>query len=270
VEVVRAPSTDDATVATLVEFVRRLGKVPVVVKDSPGFLVNRVLFPYLDEAVRMVIEGYPGAELDAAAVRFGMPVGPLELLDQVGIDIAADVARTFAALARDPGPVPARFAEMVKDGALGKKAGRGFYEYPKGDRGEPTRWALPAQPRVTQLAPDDEPVALTEVPINRVQMRLIYPMVNEAAKCLQEGVASEAWVIDLALVLGTGFAPFRGGPLRTADALGLANLVRDLDALRNAHGDRFEPAAILRTKAAEGRAFTADESRTREPEAVHR
>ena len=98
VEVVRGKSTDDATIATLVELVRKLGKVPVVVADSPGFLVNRILFPYLDEAVRLVIEGIPCEEVDRAAVRFGMPMGPLELLDQIGIDIAADVSRTFAAL----------------------------------------------------------------------------------------------------------------------------------------------------------------------------
>ena len=106
VEVVRGRGTNDETVATLVEFVRKLGKVPVVVADSPGFLVNRILFPYLDEAVRLVLEGVPGEEVDRAAVRFGMPMGPLELLDQVGIDIAADVAKTFAALRGDTGPTP--------------------------------------------------------------------------------------------------------------------------------------------------------------------
>lgn len=262
VEVVRAQNTNDETVAALVDFVRKLGKVPVVVADSPGFLVNRVLFPYLDEAVRMVIEGYPGAEIDATAVRFGMPVGPLELLDQIGIDIAADVAKTFAASVSDPGPVPARFAEMVKDGALGKKAGRGFFEYRKDRRGEPTRWATAVAPRYVS---QDEKGELTQV-----QKRLIYPMINEAAKCLQEGVVRDAWVIDLAMVLGTGFAPFRGGPLRTADAIGLANVVSDLDALRKAHGDRFEPAALLRTKATEGQTFTAGESHKRETEEVHR
>src|SRR5262245_10890767 len=263
VEVVRAHVTNDETIATLVDFVRKLGKVPVVVADGPGFLVNRVLFPYLNEAVRMVIEGYPGAEIDAAAVRFGMPMGPLELLDQIGIDIAADVAKTFAALVRDPGPVPARFAEMVTDGALSKKAGRGFYEYHKDRRGEPTRWAASAAPR--DVPPGDATNELTPV-----QKRLIYPLINEAAKCLQEGVVRDAWVVDAALVLGTGFAPFRGGPLRTADALGLANVVSDLEALRKAHGDRFEPAALLRTRAAENQGFTADDSRAREHEEVHR
>jgi 3-hydroxyacyl-CoA dehydrogenase/enoyl-CoA hydratase/3-hydroxybutyryl-CoA epimerase len=270
VEVVRAQGTNDETIATLVDFIRKLGKVPVVVADSPGFLVNRVLFPYLDEAVRLVIEGVDGRTVDEVAKRFGMPMGPLELLDQIGIDIAADVAKTFAALARDPGPVPARFAEMVADGALGKKAGRGFYEYRNDRRGKPTRWATPTHPRVVQLALDDEPVTLTKVSIKWVQSRLIYPMINEAARCLQEGVVRDAWVIDAAMVLGTGFAPFRGGPLRTAEAIGLAEVVRTLDAFRREHGDRFEPAALLRTKAAEGHGFTTDDSRTREHEEVHR
>ena len=108
VEVVRSKTSNDETIATLVDLVRKLGKVPVVVADSPGFLVNRILFPYLDEAVRMVIEGVAGEEIDRDAVRFGMPMGPLELLDQIGLDIAADVAKTFAALTRDPGPSPAR------------------------------------------------------------------------------------------------------------------------------------------------------------------
>jgi 3-hydroxyacyl-CoA dehydrogenase / enoyl-CoA hydratase / 3-hydroxybutyryl-CoA epimerase len=257
VEVVRAQNTNDETVAALVDFVRKLGKVPVVVADSPGFLVNRVLFPYLDEAVRLVIEGISGRTVDEAAKQFGMPMGPLELLDQIGIDIAADVAKTFAASVSDPGPVPARFAEMVKDGALGKKAGRGFYEYPKGDRGEPTRWAT-----AEASNGKNDPA--------QIEKRLIYPMINEAAKCLQEGVVSDAWAIDLAMVLGTGFAPFRGGPLRTADALGLANVVHDLEALRKSHGSRFEPAALLRTKAADGSMLTADETSARETEEVHR
>jgi 3-hydroxyacyl-CoA dehydrogenase/enoyl-CoA hydratase/3-hydroxybutyryl-CoA epimerase len=263
--VVRARATDDDTVAALVDFVRKLGKVPVVVADAPGFLVNRVLFPYLDEAVRLLLEGTPGAEIDRAAVRFGMPMGPLELIDQVGVDIAADVAGTFAPFrGGDLGPGPERFAEMVRAGALGKKAGRGFYEYRNDRRGKPTHWALPPNPHPAPR--EDEPNGLTQL-----QKRLIYPMINEAAKCLETGVVLDAWVVDLAMVLGTGFAPFRGGPLHTADALGLATVVSDLDALRAAHGARFEPAAILRAKAAEGRGFTVttDESHTREHEEVH-
>lgn len=247
VEVIRAPGTNDATIAALVELVRRLGKVPVVVADSPGFLVNRILFPYLDEAVRVTIEtGRPVA--DSAAVSFGMPMGPLELLDQIGIDIAADVAKTFAALARDVGPTPERFAAMVKDGALGKKSGRGFYEYREGSR-SPSRWANdPGKPEPPRVEPP-------RGQLSPIQKRLIYPLINQAAKCLEAGVVAEPWVVDLAMVLGTGFAPFRGGPLRTADALGVSRVVDELDALRRELGERFEPAPLLRVMAKERRQF---------------
>jgi len=248
VEVVRGKASNDATIATLVELVRKLGKVPVVVADSPGFLVNRTLFPYLDEAVRLVIEGVSGEEVDRAAVRFGMPMGPLELLDQIGVDIAADVAKTFAALSSDVGPSPNRFAEMVKEGALGKKSGHGFYDYRGDRRGKPTTWATSKHPHtVRDNAEHGE--------LSELQKRLMYPMINEAAKCLEAGVVPEAWVADLAMVLGTGFAPFRGGPLRTADSLGVARVVQELEALRAEHGQRFEPARLLRTMADEGRGF---------------
>jgi 3-hydroxyacyl-CoA dehydrogenase / enoyl-CoA hydratase / 3-hydroxybutyryl-CoA epimerase len=263
VEVVRAPNTNDETIATLVDLVRKLGKVPVVVADSPGFLVNRILFPYLDEAVRQVIEGVSGADVDAAAKKFGMPMGPLELLDQIGIDIAADVSKTFAAMSTDVGPTPQHFTEMVKDGALGMKAGRGFYEYPSGEKGNPTRWGTPTQPRA--ISP---PNASGE--FSPVQRRLIYPIINEAAKCLESGVVSEPWVVDLAMVLGTGFAPFRGGPLRTADAIGIAQLVGELNNLQRDLGPRFEPCSLLRTMAAEERGFYDDKPRKVEHQELSR
>src|SRR4029077_16217634 len=135
----------------------------------------------------------------------------------------ADVAKTFAALAIDVGPTPARFAEMVKDGALGKKVGRGFYEYRDGKRGNPTRWAKLAGPQAPRHREASAPGELSTI-----QKRLMYPMINEAAKCLEAGIVAEAWMVDLAMVLGTGFAPFRGGPLRTADAIGLPRVVREM------------------------------------------
>jgi 3-hydroxyacyl-CoA dehydrogenase/enoyl-CoA hydratase/3-hydroxybutyryl-CoA epimerase len=260
VEVVRGRATDDETVATLVELVRKLGKAPVVVADSPGFLVNRLLFPYMDEAVRLVLEGVPGRMVDDEAVRFGMPMGPLELLDQVGIDVAADVTSTFAPFRSDPGPTPGRFAAMVREGSIGKKAGRGFYEYAAGKRGKPTKWATPTTPQPAAPAGRGNE-------LSGLQRRLVYPIINEAAKCLEAGVVSEAWVVDLAMVLGTGFAPFRGGPLRTADSVGVGNVVRELDGLRREHGDRFEPAPQLRSMAAENRGYYLE---VPEPEEVRR
>jgi 3-hydroxyacyl-CoA dehydrogenase/enoyl-CoA hydratase/3-hydroxybutyryl-CoA epimerase len=207
----------------------------------------------MDEAVRLVLEGVPGEAVDREAVQFGMPMGPLELLDQVGLDIAAEVARTFTVLATDVGPTPARFAEMVKDGALGKKAGRGFYEYRDGKRGNPTRWAKPTGPQAPRHREASAPGELSTI-----QKRLIYPMINEAAKCLEAGIVAEAWMVDLAMVLGTGFAPFRGGPLRTADAIGLPRVVGEMEALRASAGERFAPAPLLRAFAADAHPFHSD------------
>jgi 3-hydroxyacyl-CoA dehydrogenase/enoyl-CoA hydratase/3-hydroxybutyryl-CoA epimerase len=251
VEVIRGQTTDDDSIATLVELVRKLGKVPIVVADSPGFLVNRILFPYLDEAVRLVTEGVPGETVDREAVRFGMPMGPLELLDQVGIDVASDVAGTLGKLRNEPGPTPERLASMAKEGSTGQKSGRGFYSYVDGKRGKPTHWATPS---AVQTLPASEADATG---LTQIQTRLIYPMINEAAKCL-DGVVSEAWAVDLAMVLGTGFAPFRGGPLHVADAVGLPLLVSKLEALARSSGNRYEPCALLKTMASDrGTFFTA-------------
>ncbi len=262
VEVVRGRETDDAAIGTLVELVRKLGKVPVVVADSPGFLVNRILFPYMDEAVRLVCEGVPGEDVDREAVRFGMPMGPLELLDQVGLDVAADVAGSLGALSGEDSPTPGKLASMARGGWVGKKAGKGFYEYRNDHKGKPTHWAIPEKGSKS-VAPSDRSG------LSNIQKRLVYPMINEAAKCLEANVVSQAWAIDLAMVLGTGFAPFRGGPLRTADALGLANVVRDMTDLNKTAGIRFEPCPLLRDRAAQGRCFHEERQTQHEHEEVH-
>jgi 3-hydroxyacyl-CoA dehydrogenase/enoyl-CoA hydratase/3-hydroxybutyryl-CoA epimerase len=238
VEVIRGHTTNDETIATLTELVRRLGKVPIVVADRPGFLVNRILFPYLDEAVRLVMEGIPGSIVDREAVRFGMPMGPLELLDQVGIDVAADVAKTLGTLRSEVGPTPERLASMAREGSTGLKSGRGFYVYKQGKKGEPSHWAMP-ETKWPRLQSNADASGLTDL-----QRRLIYPMINEAAKCL-DGVVNEPWAVDLGMVLGTGFAPFRGGPLHVADAIGMSSLVIGLRELSHRSGSRFTPAALL-------------------------
>ncbi|MEJ5276205.1 MAG: 3-hydroxyacyl-CoA dehydrogenase NAD-binding domain-containing protein [Thermogemmata sp.] len=261
VEVVRTPFTSEEAIAALVELVRKVGKVPVVVNDSPGFVVNRILFPYLDEAVRLLREGIAAEAIDRAAVRFGMPMGPLELLDQIGVDIAADVSRTFAALAAEPSPTPEYFAAMVADGALGKKSGRGFYRYDGEKKKGVSPWGQVRGGEAVASVSDEE----VENGLSELQQRLIYPMINEAARCLESGVAEEAWIIDLAMVLGTGFAPFRGGPLHTADALGIPRVVRELDVLQRRFGPRFTPAALLRMLASEERDFYPAASSERVP-----
>jgi 3-hydroxyacyl-CoA dehydrogenase/enoyl-CoA hydratase/3-hydroxybutyryl-CoA epimerase len=253
VEVIRGQATDDDTIATLTELVRRLGKVPIVVADSPGFLVNRILFPYLDEAVRLVTEGVPGEVVDREAVRFGMPMGPLELLDQVGIDVAADVAGTLGKMRTEAGPTPERLASMAREGSTGLKSGRGFYLYTGGKRGKSTHWATPTTIKTLPVDSADAS-GLTEI-----QRRLVYPMINEAAKCL-DGVVHEPWAVDLGMVMGTGFAPFRGGPLHVADAINLPLLVSGLEELSRAVGNRYEPCPLLKTMAAEHRMFFAARS----------
>jgi 3-hydroxyacyl-CoA dehydrogenase/enoyl-CoA hydratase/3-hydroxybutyryl-CoA epimerase len=241
---VRAKSTSDATIHALVSLVKRLGKTPIVVADSPGFLVNRILFPYLDEGVRMVCEGIAVDEIDRKARRFGMPMGPLELLDEVGLNVAVDVAKTLAPFCPDPTPTPERLSAMVARGWLGKKSGCGFYHWKNGRRGQPSS----VTPPHSNTLPEVEGTHKLSI----IQQRLIYQIVNESARCLGEHVVGEAWMVDLAMVLGTGFAPFTGGPLRFADSIGLQTLLQELAELHRQFGDRFTPSSILLRLGVEG------------------
>lgn len=236
VEIVRTDRSCDDDVALLVEFVKRLGKVPVVTADSPGFVVNRILFPYFDEAVRLHGEGCPADMIDRALTRFGMPMGPLELLDQVGLDVAAHVAGSLSTLSPQSSPTADRLEDMVHRGWLGKKSGRGFYQYTNGKKGRPLTFSrsLPGRNEGAKpIASDD------------IRDRIVLRLVNEAAKCLQDGVVAEAWMVDLAMVLGTGFAPFTGGPLRLSDCEGYGNTVTKLEYFEKTLGPRFAPAAWL-------------------------
>ena len=252
VEVVRTAATSEDTIGILVGLVRQLGKTPVVVADSPGFLVNRILFPYLDEAVRMVCEGAAADAIDREIRRFGMPMGPLELLDQVGLDVAAHVARSLAPLSNDPGPTPERLAAMAARGWLGRKSGCGFYHYANGHRGKPA--VFPATPGG---APRVAAPGAALAGLSPTSERLVLLFINEAARCLGEQIVEEPWVIDLAMVLGTGFAPFRGGPLRCADAWGVAAVADRLEQLRQTWGARFAPSATLQTMREAGLHFFA-------------
>lgn len=238
VEVVRSPQTSDMTIATLVGVAKKLGKVPIVVKQSPGFLVNRILFPYLDEAARLAVEGYSVKDIDKAAKKFGMPMGPIELLDVVGIDVASDVSRTLSPLARQATPSPGLFEKLVSAGHKGQKAGRGFYHWADGKRGEPAE--LPAVDTFERPQPVSDWVIDGET-FDPVQQRLILAMINEARKCLAEGVVAEAWMVDLGMVLGTGFAPFRGGPMQCIDRWGETEVIQRLNVLTQACGSRFSP-----------------------------
>ncbi|MCA9131716.1 MAG: enoyl-CoA hydratase/isomerase family protein [Planctomycetales bacterium] len=249
VEIVRTEMTDEATLARLLALVRVLGKTPIVTSDKPGFLVNRVLFPYLGEAVRMVSEGYPIATIDDELRQFGMPMGPLELIDQIGVDIASHVAGTLSKT-HSHAQVPAAFlAEMTAKGWLGKKSQIGFYEGKK-RRIANAQLARPT-PSPSKLA-DFQRDGLTDI-----QRRLIYPMVNEAVHCLDELVVSEAWMVDLGMTLGTGFAPMRGGPLRMIDTLGATIVAHNMQALERSYGPRYAPADGLLSRAMRRETFFA-------------
>jgi 3-hydroxyacyl-CoA dehydrogenase / enoyl-CoA hydratase / 3-hydroxybutyryl-CoA epimerase len=199
VEVVRTKHTSDETLATAVEYVRNIGKLPIVVKDSPGFLVNRILMPYLVEAAAMFEQGGDPEEIDKVMLDFGMPMGPLRLLDEVGLDVALHVARTLAAAFPDRMEIPKVVEKLVEDGHTGRKGGSGFYVY---DNASP---AVNAQVISLQTGTEQTP--------KDAQHILAGLMTHEAKLCLDEGIAETADDIDLAMILGTGYPPFRGGPL---------------------------------------------------------
>ena len=237
VEVIPGETTSQETTATIFALAKRLKKIPIVVRDLPGFLVNRILAPYLSEAVRLVREGCRIEDVDRAMTDFGMPVGPLALLDEVGLDVAVKAGEVLQAA------FPQRIKSggdeaLVAAGRLGRKSGAGFYEYSAGGRGKPSPNAyevLRAQPKAASPFPPDQ-----------VESRLLLPMVNEAAFCLEEAVVPGPGKLDLAMILGTGFPPFHGGLLRWADSLGLPRVRSLLEELAGRFGPRFEPARSIR------------------------
>jgi 3-hydroxyacyl-CoA dehydrogenase/enoyl-CoA hydratase/3-hydroxybutyryl-CoA epimerase len=255
VEVVRGDSSDDAALATALAVANRIGKTPVLVHDAPGFLVNRILVPYLAEALTMASEGTSIVTMDDAMKIWGMPMGPFELLDEIGLDIGAHVLKSLEGSTPAPPKVAATFDQAMQQRWLGKKTGRGFYIH-GGKRGA----AAVVNDELVQTLTGGTPPAVTsedEAANNTlrdsIQWRLVLPMVNEAARALAEGVTDSSDTIDLATVLGTGLAPFRGGIVQFANSIGAGEIVRRLDELRGKYGSRFEPAPLLREAARDHR-----------------
>jgi 3-hydroxyacyl-CoA dehydrogenase/enoyl-CoA hydratase/3-hydroxybutyryl-CoA epimerase len=246
VEVVRGSRTADTALVTAVGLARRLGKTPVVVKDSPGFVVNRVLMPYLREALYLLEEGYLVADIDAAMKRFGMPMGPFEVVDEVGLDVAQKVAGVLVAAFPDRIQSSPALAKLVAAGRLGRKNGRGFYRH-QGRKRTPDRSARGLL---------GMPHARRPHSVDSLAERMVLVMINEAARCVEEGIVAGPEQVDLAMVFGAGFPPYRGGVLRHADATGLQRVVDRLRALRAEKGPRFEPCALLAAKAEAGEQFT--------------
>ena len=220
VEVVRCDDTEQDVVDIGLGFVKQIGKSPLECRSAPGFVVNRVLAPYMLEAMHLAESGVPLTAIDRAAEDFGMPMGPVELVDSVGIDIAVHVAAILGSTTDGAGP--ARMQEMIDAGRLGRKSGHGFYVWEDGK----------------VVKPDDADEG--DVPAN-VKDRLMLPMINEAVACLAEGVVADADLLDAGVIFGTGFAPFRGGPLHYARERGTGDVVLALQRLQEELGDRFRP-----------------------------
>jgi 3-hydroxyacyl-CoA dehydrogenase / enoyl-CoA hydratase / 3-hydroxybutyryl-CoA epimerase len=253
VEIVRGSHSDDASLATALGVSNRIGKTPVLVHDSPGFLVNRILIPYLSESLIVASEGVPITDIDDAMKRWGMPMGPFELLDEIGLDIAAHVLKSLERTAPPPRVVAALDLAM-KNRWLGTKSGKGFYIH---DDKRPK-----AQPAINAELTDALSKDHTSATADDIQWRLVLPMVNEAARVLEEGVTNSTDTIDLAMVLGTGFAPFRGGIVQFTNAVGTAEIVRRLEELSSKLGERFAPARLLRNAAWDQRPLATVRSET--------
>jgi 3-hydroxyacyl-CoA dehydrogenase/enoyl-CoA hydratase/3-hydroxybutyryl-CoA epimerase len=220
VEVVRHDQLDPTIEKRAMAFCKAIGKLPVAVKGTPGFLVNRILMPYLLEAMRLYSEGVPGPVLDREAKKFGMPMGPIELADTVGLDVCASVGKELAPFLGLE--VPPGLEDKMEVGKRGKKDGQGLYTWSEGK---------PQKPEVDKdyIMPPD------------LQERMILPMVNEAIACLAEGVVDDADLLDAGVIFGTGFAPFRGGPIQYVRTEGADQLRQRLEQLAKRYGDRFRP-----------------------------
>jgi 3-hydroxyacyl-CoA dehydrogenase/enoyl-CoA hydratase/3-hydroxybutyryl-CoA epimerase len=222
VEIVQQDQLDAGNEKRALAFCKAIDKLPVPVKGTPGFLVNRILMPYLLEALRMFKEGVPGPVLDKAAKKFGMPMGPIELADTVGLDVCASVGKELAGfLGVD---IPDGMGELLAAGKKGKKTGEGLYKWENGK-------AIKPEVDPNYKAPDD------------IADRMILPMLNESVSCLHDGVVADADLLDAGVIFGTGFAPFRGGPITYIRSEGADKIKAQLDTLTSKYGKRFAPKA---------------------------
>jgi 3-hydroxyacyl-CoA dehydrogenase/enoyl-CoA hydratase/3-hydroxybutyryl-CoA epimerase len=258
VEVISHDKVSPEAVARAVQYVKDIGKTPVVVKDGPGFLVNRILMPWLNEAGYCLLEGYSIEEMDRTLKNFGMPMGPCELLDEIGLDVAVKVAKIlYKDLGERSKPSDAidRILSEKDNKRLGRKSGLGFYKWdrPGGKRVETDEAGI----NTLVFGPKPAPKAPEHTAESLVR-RQIFPMINEAAVILKEGLTAGPAQVDLAMIFGTGFAPFRGGLLRYADSVGLERVVAELERLSEIHGARLKPSDALKEFAANGGRFYRD------------
>ncbi|RPH29544.1 fatty acid oxidation complex subunit alpha FadJ [Buttiauxella warmboldiae] len=257
VEVIPHAGTSAQTISTTVQLAKKQGKTPIVVGDSAGFYVNRILAPYVNEAMRCLLEGEPVDKIDNALVAFGFPVGPIQLLDEVGIDVGTKISPVLQQAFGERFAAPQKIAAILNDDRKGRKNGRGFYLYPgKGSRSK--KQVDPAIYPLLGVSPEGK---LAE---KEIAQRCVMMMLNEAARCLDEDVVRSARDGDIGGVFGIGFPPFLGGPFRYMDALGMGEVVAQLQRLASQYGERFAPCDRLLQMMAQQQSFWGEVNPTEE------
>jgi 3-hydroxyacyl-CoA dehydrogenase/enoyl-CoA hydratase/3-hydroxybutyryl-CoA epimerase len=249
-EIIAHSKTSDQTISTTVAFAKKQGKTPIVVQDKAGFYVNRILAPYMNEAALLLLEGESIGKLDKALVNFGFPVGPIQLLDEVGIDIGAKIGPILQAELGERFAAPEAFNKLISDKRLGKKVQKGFYLY-KDKNGK----------KVTKKLVDESVYPLLNIIIkdqktnDELVQRCVFMMLNEAARCLDEGIIRNARDGDIGAIFGIGFPPFLGGPFHYIDTLGAEVIVNKLNLWSSELGERFKPCQALITMAETGNKY---------------
>ncbi len=253
-EVIRAKKTGDEALATAVSYGKKLGKTVIVVQDAPGFYANRILAPYVNEAGLLLDEGVAVEAIDKALVEFGFPVGPITLIDEVGLDIAGKSSAVMIGAFGDRMIPAVSLAKVIEAGRTGRKGGKGFYRYEQGKKKGVDETVYPLFSSTGQRM---------LIGARDIVERCVFAMLNEAARCLEEGIVSSARDGDVGAVFGIGFPPFRGGPFRYLDTLGIPTVIRALEVLDGRFSPRFRPAYLLRQMASSGARFYSDRERPR-------
>ena len=254
-EVITTEQTDTDVTASAVAYGKKLGKTVIVVKDGPGFYVNRILTPYINEAGRLLDQGASIDSVDNALLDFGFPVGPITLVDEVGLDVGSKAGKIMYEAFGERFAPPSSMQAVVAAGRYGRKAKKGFYLYDEeGKKGEVDQsvYSLLAPAARETSTTSGQKQTRAQIPASEIQQRTILPMLNEAARCLDEGVIRSPRDGDIGAVFGFGFPPFRGGPFRYMDAIGVAEIVRQLEELNDRFPGRFEPAELLVAMARRG------------------